>query len=815
MPGKSIFIRRLSVEVLEHRRVLASLPFGAAAQDTGEFMLGSVAVTPVLFESNGQLDPSTEDWTSAHIEQVLNNIRTGVDWWVETLAKQSTVHELSFTIDTTYASTPVDTKYEPISRRSNDYYLYVSEFLTGAGFGSGSLESNIRAFNHAQREKLGTDWAFTIFVVPSVNDADGQFAAGGSFNRAFAFAGGLFMVVPSTRPASTYTHETGHMFWARDEYAGGGSYYDQRGYYNTQNTNAANNPEAGFVQQPSIMASGALLDLAFASNFSPASTLAQIGWQDSNGNGIFDVLDVPHSLSGTGYLDVDSNTYRFTGSAAVQTLANLNSSGLRNDITLNRIREIEYRFDGGEWQVALRPEAYSVEIELNLNVPANAMEIEIRARDSKTTVESNIFRGRLSRADSTLAPGINGVVWIDTNLNGLRDAGELGRENWLVELVDGNHQLLPLRKTIEPDNLPEGVLANDFSPHVILTAVGSDTDGRIGVFTDVVTSTGSKNFRVFSRGSQTFVSGFNNSSRQFQATFSQPTGMVMIDVIGSTNNSRGRLEAFNAAGELVGRTTSEALASGQFETLTITRGAADIAYIRVGGHGNSNIKLDNLRLGPEASTTTGKQGQFSFPYLSPGEYNVRVTHNGGFTALSNSGNLQSVTVAANTASQDLDFGFQIVASNWQNPRNPYDVNDDQIVSALDVLLIVNEINANGSRDLRGTGTPFRPYVDVTGENIVSALDVLQVVNFINANPIGEGETQSTLEAFRPAAVESVSHISSSEPQHVFDSEKSLTEATQIQFFAPAVGKLYESLFEDEKFLRSLELELAASALKKS
>ncbi len=50
------------------------------------------------------------------------------------------------------------------------------------------------------------------------------------------------------------------MFWARDEYAGGGSSADRRGYYNTQNLNAADNPAQGFVQQPSIMATGSLLD---------------------------------------------------------------------------------------------------------------------------------------------------------------------------------------------------------------------------------------------------------------------------------------------------------------------------------------------------------------------------------------------------------------------------------------------------------------------------------------------------------------------------------------------------------------------------
>ena len=234
-------------------------------------------------------------------------------------------------IDPTYAETPVETQYEPISRVSNDFTLWVGEFLTGRGYSS-NIQNGIRAFNHSQREKLNTDWSFTIFVVPSVNDSDGQFAAGGSFLRAFAFAGGLFQVVPSTRPASTFTHETGHMFWARDEYAGGGSFFQRRGYYNTPNTNAADNSTPGFVQQPSIMAAGTLLDTAYANNVSPATTLAMLGWQDSDNDGIFDVLDVPLKLTGTGFYDSASNTYKFNGVATVQTMPNLNPEGFRNDI---------------------------------------------------------------------------------------------------------------------------------------------------------------------------------------------------------------------------------------------------------------------------------------------------------------------------------------------------------------------------------------------------------------------------------------------------------------------------------------------------
>ena len=192
--------RRLTLESLETRNLFAGLPFGATSADTAEYFLGRIAVTPVFLESNGQIDPSTENWTSEQKASVLGNIQTGLNWWKQLLATKSSVQKLDFVIDTTYVNSPAPTPYEPIARISNAYSDWVSQFLVDAGFSqSTQLDTNVRAFNNSQRLKLNTDWSFTIFVVNSQNDADGSFAAGGSFDRAFAFAGGLFEVVPSTR----------------------------------------------------------------------------------------------------------------------------------------------------------------------------------------------------------------------------------------------------------------------------------------------------------------------------------------------------------------------------------------------------------------------------------------------------------------------------------------------------------------------------------------------------------------------------------------------------------------------------------------
>jgi VCBS repeat-containing protein len=75
-----------------------------------------------------------------------------------------------------------------------------------------------------------------------------------------------------------------------------------------------------------------------------------------------------------------------------------------------------------------------------------------------------------------------------------------------------------------------------------------------------------------------------------------------------------------------------------------------------------------------------------------------------------------------------------------------DVDADGNVSAIDVLILVNFINANGSQSVAGLPAP-PPYRDVNGNLFIDALDVLEVVNYLNSrsnfngSSEGEGEGQ--------------------------------------------------------------------------
>ena len=743
-------LRKLAIESLESRRVMATLPFGAEPDDTAEFLLGRVAVTPVFLESDGTIDANTENWTPGHINQVLSNIQTGLNWWSQLLATKSSLHTLDWVIDTSYTSHLTPTPYEPISRTSNSYTLWVSKFLSDVGFANSSnLEDNVRSFNNSQRAKLDTDWSFTIFVVNSQSDGDGSFAPGGSFSRAFAFAGGLFEIVPSTRPASTFTHEAGHMFWARDEYSGGGNYYQKRGYFNSQNTNAIDlNPDPNFQQELSIMSAGSTLQTAYDNLVTANATLEQLGWKDSDQDGIFDVLDVPILLEGTGRWNTTTNSYRFVGRSAVQTLPNRNSSGTQNNITLNKVGKIEYRINGGSWTTFSTPNQYTVNLDLDIPLGNTTNgQIEIRAIDPRIGITSNVFTGEIGAIpDATTKPGVQGFVWNDSNRDKAWGANENGLAGMSVSIVNSNNQPVSFQTIVEPDSFQTGLFNNNVSG-VRLDAIGEDTTGNVGVFEDPNASTGIKIFKPYSLSVGRYVDAFRGNSQQLQVQFDNLTTYVSIDAIAVADNTDIRLDAMAADGTLIKRFEKKGLVNGQKITMEIGTDTAQIASVIARGFNNSYIKLDNLRFGPKSITKTASDGSYLLPNLPAGTYRLLVQPGDlSYVFTSPSNGLQSVALASNGIQSHIDFGLTREPSPWQNQRLNEDVNNQGTVDPLDVLVLINEINRAGSRALDGSGLSSPPYYDVNGDRSLGPLDVLLVINYINrasSGGSGEGETAAS------------------------------------------------------------------------
>ncbi len=90
------------------------------------------------------------------------------------------------------------------------------------------------------------------------------------------------------------------------------------------------------------------------------------------------------------------------------------------------------------------------------------------------------------------------------------------------------------------------------------------------------------------------------------------------------------------------------------------------------------------------------------------------------------------TDASDLALMDETFRF---SENLQfNSDNPYDVNNDGLVTALDALIVINELNARGEgalvvdQVLRQVASNTRIYTDTNADGRVSAVDALRIVN---------------------------------------------------------------------------------------
>ncbi len=305
---------------------------GPGFYDTSEYMIGSVSVGVLLLESNGSEEPSTEDWTVTEENQVNSEIQQALTWW----AQQNTNASVSFTYDWNYA---VPVSIEPISHPSvftNSSWeeKWVTEAMATLGYTTGDRFERTRSYINDLRTSNGTDWAFAVFVIDSSNDSDGSFSDG---YCAYAYLGGPFVVMTYDNDGwgidsmnQVMAHETGHIFYATDEYNG---YTDYSGYLNAAD----------------VEGSGCLMHTA---NLCLSSgTQLQIGWRDTDTDGIHDIVDTNPETSLTPYSPdpTDDDTPTYTGSATVVPYTNNNPYGPGNDVSINTIASVQYRVDGGMW----------------------------------------------------------------------------------------------------------------------------------------------------------------------------------------------------------------------------------------------------------------------------------------------------------------------------------------------------------------------------------------------------------------------------------------------------------------------------------
>jgi hypothetical protein len=99
-----------------------------------------------------------------------------------------------------------------------------------------------------------------------------------------------------------------------------------------------------------------------------------------------------------------------------------------------------------------------------------------------------------------------------------------------------------------------------------------------------------------------------------------------------------------------------------------------------------------------------------------------------------------------------DAGFWSSNTASSNPIRPQDSNGDGLVTPLDALLIINDLNALGPRPVPAPPRTLTNFLDVNNDGVISPLDALLVINFLNNRPGGEGEAPAIAPAANDAGI---------------------------------------------------------------
>ena len=372
-------------------------PFGAGQYDTSAFMAGEIHVNLVLFECNGRIDAKSESWSKDEIAKVIGHVKNACAWWEEMWKKQNYIGELHFTVDLEHAETPFQTSYEPVTHGAyRDDRLWIGEFLNAQGY-SGDKNQMLYRYTADTIEKHNADFAFNIFVVKADNDRDHYFSdnyRSYTLGRQYEGVSDTYILTAYSRPydwysSQSFAHEMAHIFGAADEYPGQGRYTDRAGYYGVQNTNAPDgNPDRNGIV-PSLMNSS--ISTAFERHVTSPQSLEMVGWRDSDGDRIIDVLDAPiEAADFSSNLKLSDSVYSFSGTFTVQKVPNYNNT---KAITINSVDRLLYRFgESGEWKSDGDRDwgEESKTISRQFKIPANSV-LQWKVVDSDGTAESKTY----------------------------------------------------------------------------------------------------------------------------------------------------------------------------------------------------------------------------------------------------------------------------------------------------------------------------------------------------------------------------------------------------------------------------------------
>ncbi|MDQ3279964.1 MAG: hypothetical protein M3Q69_00960 [Acidobacteriota bacterium] len=198
-------------------------------------MRGRITVQLFCLDSDGSIDPNLYTWTSTDYGIARDQVNGAFTFWANEAAARGVTLSFRVAVSDPFSRylrryVPISTKYEPITHPRPDDYLFVNDALAYHGYGASPLTNqNVfaqnEAFNRARKADATYgpfDRSFSVYLIYNPSPAPTVFSDG---YRGFAMYDGPFTMLmwntagwgPSNL-GRVLTHETGHIFWACDEY---------------------------------------------------------------------------------------------------------------------------------------------------------------------------------------------------------------------------------------------------------------------------------------------------------------------------------------------------------------------------------------------------------------------------------------------------------------------------------------------------------------------------------------------------------------------------------------------------------------------
>ncbi|HKP85144.1 MAG TPA: putative Ig domain-containing protein, partial [Blastocatellia bacterium] len=188
--------------------------------DNSNAMDGTVAVAVFLLESTGGIDPNVYSWSQSDQNFAMSQVIDGLSWWVDQSRAFGLARPLQFTL-VWYLSDNAATQvpYEPILHPATDANLWIGRVMSNLGATEGDAGTRVGAFDQALRDQFHANWAYSIFMAYNPIPAPSAYTDG---RASWAYIGGphaniLFRSF-SWQLSRIVSHETGHIFYACDEY---------------------------------------------------------------------------------------------------------------------------------------------------------------------------------------------------------------------------------------------------------------------------------------------------------------------------------------------------------------------------------------------------------------------------------------------------------------------------------------------------------------------------------------------------------------------------------------------------------------------